>query len=157
MSLGRLAGDEPEDVRRHERVLRRRVLETDVAHDELAAVEASRRDDVADLRRVERDRHRGPDGGAGDLAGVRIDARWQVDREHRRLRRVQLRDQLGGVCPRLAVEPRAEQPVEDDVALEPLGSLLAGRAQRLERDPGVTAVGAAPAHGAERLRIGKAA
>ena len=123
---GPLARDEPEDGRRHERVLRHGVLEADVAHDELAAVKAAGRDDVADLRRVERDRHRRPDGGAGDFAGIRIDPRRQVDREHRRLGRIHLRDDLGGVRPRLAVEPGAEQPVEDDVA---------ARAPRLPRWP----------------------
>ena len=94
-----------------------------------------------------------PDGGAGDFARVRVHARGQVDREHRRLGRVHLRDDLGGVRPRLAMEPRAEEPVDDDVAVEPLVCLAARRAQRLERDPRVAAVRAASAYGAERPRV----
>ena len=55
------------------------------------------------------------------------------------------------------MEPRAEEPVDDDVAVEPLVCLPARRAQRLERDPGIAAVRAASAHGAERLRVRKVA
>ena len=91
--------------------------------------ELPRRDDVADLRAWSATVTGRRTAVPATSPSSRHRRRGQVDREPAPPR-VRLRDQLGGICPRLAVEPRAEQPVEDDVAVEPFGSLLAGRAQR---------------------------
>ena len=64
------------------RCRRRRRREADVRDDDLAGVEAARRDHVPDLRRVERHRQRRLDGRALDPAGRGVHAGGDVDRDH---------------------------------------------------------------------------
>ena len=136
-------------------MLRLRGLEPDVRDDDLARLETAGRDREADLPAVHRHRHVRTDGRALDLARVGVHARGQVDRDDRDAARVHRLDQLGGLAPRLAAEAGPEQPVDENVALESLLGAPPGRLQRLERDPGVAAVGPAAADAAERARVGE--
>ena len=153
VSPGCFAGNLRQDLPCNERVRGLPRLEPDVAYDELAAMEPPRANDVAHFRPVQRHRHRRLHGAAGDLAGVRVHTRWQVDRQHRSFCGVQLRDHLGRLRPRLAVEAGAEEAVEEHVAIEALRGLVTHRAQHLQRDPRIAAVGASAADGPERPRL----
>ena len=83
LSPGERRGTSAEDLRRDEAVLGLRRLEADVGDGDLAGVEAARRDGEADLGAVHRDGDVGAHGRAGDLAGRRVHARRDVDRDDR--------------------------------------------------------------------------
>ena len=97
-------------------------------------MEAARRDDVADLGRVERDRDGRLHRRALDLARGGVDARGEVDGDDRHAGRVHLGDRARRVEPRLAAEARAEERVNHDVG----GRLLV--------DEGHTGVPSPPEH-----------
>ena len=148
-----LPGNLRQDLPGNEQVRGLSRLEPDVADDELAALEAPRADDVAHFRPVQRDGHGRLHGAAADLTGVRIHAGGQVDRKHRSLGGVQLRDHLGRLRPRLAVEAGAEEAVQEHFAFEAFRGLVTHRAQHLQCDPRIATVGAAAADGTERPRV----
>jgi hypothetical protein len=159
--VGAAARDRVQDLGGDEAVLRLDLLEADVGDDDLAGPEPPGRDLHADLRRVHRDRHGRIHRCARDLAGRGVHARGQVDRHDRLPGAVHRRDRACRILARLAVEPGAEERVDDDVRLldrRVVGRArsLAGGLEHLEGDSAVTAVRAPTAHGDEPLRVGEA-
>ena len=155
VSDGRLRGTSDRTSRVTSRCSRLTMLEPDVGDDHLPRVEAAGGDLEPDLAAVHGHGHVRPDRGAGDLARVGVDARWQVDRDDRDAGSVDLLYELRGLGPRLAAESGAEQRVDQDVAARAFLRLPSGGAKHLERDPTVASVRAAAAHRPERLASGK--
>src|SRR5581483_8376299 len=98
-----------------EPVLGLRRLEPDVGDVDGARVEAAGRDGEPDLAAVEGDGGGRADGDPRRLAGGRVHARGEVDREDGDAGRVHRLDQRRGVRSGRAREARAEERVDDDV------------------------------------------
>ena len=133
-------------------------LEADVRDDDVTGVEEARRDREPELAAVEGHRQRRAHGAGSDLAGGRIDARRDVDRDDRRAGGVDPLDRRRRLLPRLAVETRAEERVDDQIGLLDRGRLdriAALLAQDPGRDPAVAAVRAAAADDRDPARVGE--
>ena len=111
----------PQQLDRRESRCRLAELEADVDDVHGAGVEPPGRDDEADLAPVERDGLVGADRRARDLAGRRVDAGRQVDREHVRAGAPDPLDQRSRLGARLAREAGAEERIDDHVRLAEIG------------------------------------
>ena len=92
-------------------------FEPDVRDLDVAGEERAGRHVVADLLAVEGDGHVRVDRGAGHLAGRRVNAGRKIDAEHGRSEVVDLLDQPRRCGTRLALEPGAEERVDQDVGV----------------------------------------
>jgi hypothetical protein len=144
--------------------------DADVHHFQPSGELRAREDGVADLGVPERDGDRGADAGAANLAGVRVEAGGEVDRDHRPLQLVDELDDMSEEPLDLGGEAGAEDRVHPDgnvahFALVPRKSGLirhldhghGERRQKLQVGGGVAqyAVGGAEqvdAHGVAGLR-----